>query len=394
MGEYINRGEMRQRVDTALRRSPVVAIIGPRQCGKTTLARAIAEDCKAHYFDLEDSRTESRLANPMLALEPLKGLVILDEIQLVPDLFPALRVLSDRPAKPASFLILGSASPELVSKSAETLAGRIEYVDMGGFSLGETGCENLQRLWLRGGFPRSFLPEQESDSFAWRENFVRTFLERDIPRFGINIPAQSLRRLWTMLAHYHGQILNASELGRSLAESYMTIKRHMDILTGALMVRQVQPWHENIKKRQAKAPKVYLRDSGILHLLLDIESMTQLGGHPKLGASWEGFAVEQILSLAGGRQAYFWRTVAGAELDLLLFHNGKRIGVECKYADAPAATKSMHIALGDLGLDMLLVVHPGRDSYRLTEKIEVVSLPDAVGRLAGRQRRGEVNCEL
>ncbi|GBE53252.1 hypothetical protein BMS3Bbin14_01738 [bacterium BMS3Bbin14] len=310
-------------------------------------------------------------------LGSLKGLIILDEIQIMPELFSVLRVLVDRPNNQAKFLILGSASPHIIKNVSETLAGRTEFIELSGFNLEETGTESQKKLWLRGGFPRSFLAASNQDSLAWRENFIRTFLERDIPQLGISIPAQAIRRFWSMLAHYHGQTLNASELGRSMGLSDKTIKFYLDILTGTFMVRQLQPWHENISKRQVKAPKIYFRDSGILHSLLDIPDHHHLMGHPRLGASWEGFALEQILQIVGPTEPYFWATHSGAAVDLFFSKDGRRYGVEFKFNEAPKISKSMHIALADLRLSHLYVIYPGKESYPVAENISVVSLADA-----------------
>lgn len=303
--------------------------------------------------------------------------MVIDEVQRRPDLFPILRVLADRRGSPARFLVLGSAAPDLLRQASETLAGRVALVDMGGFDLEEVGAGSLRRLWWRGAFPRSFLARSEAQSRQWRADFIQTFLERDIRQFGIDVPAVSLRRLWLMLAHYHGQIWNASEVGRSLGEAHTTVKRHIDMLTGALMVRQLQPWFENLGKRQVKSPKVYVRDSGLLHELLGVPSFALLEGHPKLGASWEGFVLEELIGVAGSRHAYYWRTQAGAELDLLLFIRGRRYGVEVKYADAPGLSKSMAVALEDLRLERLLVVYPGKERYRLGKRVEVLPLAAA-----------------
>ncbi len=371
----------------ALRRNPVVALIGPRQCGKTTIARDVAGP-SAHVFDLESPVDVARLANAQTVLSPLRGLVVIDEVQFQPSLFPLLRVLADRRPTRTRFLLLGSASPDLIRDSSESLAGRVAFVPMGGFSLREVGLASIRRLWLRGGFPRSFLAPGDDASRRWREDFVQTFLERDIRKFGVEVPPQALRRLWTMLAHYHGQVWNASELSRSLGEAHTTVKRHLDILTGALMVRQLPPWFENLGKRQVKAPKVYLRDSGVLHALLGLPTMAALGSHPKVGASWEGFVIEQILRRTGDRDAYFWATPAGAELDLLVFVRGRRIGFEVKYADAPRLTKSMAIATADLRLDQLFVVYPGETSYPLRTGVEVLAIRDLDDRLDVLTTRG------
>ena len=368
---------------SALKRSPVVAMLGPRQCGKTTLARQLAETSDAEFIDLESPAGRRRLEHPMAALEPLRGLAVIDEAQLRPELFSTLRVLADRPRTPARFLLLGSASPDLVKGVSESLAGRVAFVDMGGFDLGEVGEAEQRRLWLRGGFPRSFLAENDAASFAWREDFVRTFLERDIRMFGVNVPPDTLRRLWTMVAHYHGQIWNSSEVGRSLGEAHTTVKRQLDILSGAMMVRQLPPWFENLGKRQVKSPKVYVRDSGLLHALSGLPTQRAVEESPRLGASWEGFVVEEAVRLAGERNAYFWGTQAGAELDLLLLLGGKRYGVEVKYGDAPGMTKSMHTALADLKLERLWVVYPGRESFPLEKRADLVSLGTLRRAIAG-----------
>jgi predicted AAA+ superfamily ATPase len=335
----------------------------------------------AHVFDLENPVDVARLAEPQTVLERLRGLVVIDEVQFQPGLFPLLRVLADRRPLPARFLLLGSASPDLVRGSAETLAGRVAFVPMAGFDLAEVGQASRRRLWLRGGFPRAFLATSDDASRRWREDFVQTFLERDIRKFGIEVPAPTLRRLWTMLAHYHGQVWNASELGRSLGEAHTTVRRHLDILSAALMVRQLPPWFENLGKRQVKSPKVYVRDSGVLHTLLGISTIATLESHPKVGASWEGFVIEQVLRRTGERDAYFWATPAGAELDLLVFIRGRRIGFEVKYSDAPRPTKSMAVAQQDLGLDRLLVVYPGNTSYAVRPGLDVVAIADLDGQL-------------
>lgn len=361
----------------ALQRSPVTALLGPRQCGKTTLARQVATERQpVHYLDLESPTDRQRLQNPELVLSTLTGLVILDEIQLAPELFGVLRVLADRPDSNTRFLILGSASTDIIRNVSESLAGRVEFIELTGFDTTEVPTEAIDTLWLRGGFPRSLLSASDEDSLAWREGFIRTFLERDIPQLGINIPAQAMRRFWTMLAHAHGQTWNASELARSMGLSDKTVRHYLDILAGTYMVRQLQPWHENLSKRQVKAPKVYLRDSGLLHSLLSIRSRHDLLGHPRLGASWEGFALEQVLSLLRPADAYFWATYSGAELDLLFFSGGKRYGVEFKFNEAPRVTRSMHSALDDLALEHLWVVHPGRHAYPVHEKITALPLAE------------------
>jgi len=358
----------------ALRRSRVVALLGPRQCGKTTLARTLVPASSPNAFDLEDPVAAARLDEPMTALAPLRGVVVIDEIQRRPALFEALRVLADRRPLPARFLVLGSASPELVRRASESLAGRIETVTMAGFSAAEVGAPKLGRLWLRGGFPPSFLARTQADSAAWRREFVRTFLERDLPLAGVRVPAATMHRFWTMLAHWHGGVWNGSELARAFGVSEPSVRHYLDLLSGLFMVRQLQPWHENLSKRQVKAPKVYVRDSGLLHHLLGIRDERDLLGHPKVGASWEGFAIEEAIRASAPDEAFFWATHAGAELDLLLFKGGRRIGVEAKRADAPVMTRSMRVALADLRLDRLVVLHPGDRRYALGSRAEAVPL--------------------
>jgi predicted AAA+ superfamily ATPase len=361
-----------------LRNNPIVAILGPRQCGKTTLAQQFARKrpaSKIHIFDCEDSRDLARLDNPMLALEPLKGIVIIDEIQRRPELFPALRVLADQ-NRPRQFLILGSASPDLISQSSETLAGRISFMELSGFALHDIKGQDYRRLWLRGGFPRSFLAGNDKISAQWREDFIRTFLERDIPNLGIRIPAPMLRRFWAMLSHYHGQIFNASELGRSLTTADTTVKRYLDILSGTFLIRQLQPWFYNTKKRLVKRPKIYFRDSGLLHSLMAVTSEEELFKHPRLGASWEGFALEQIIVRLNLKEeeVYFWATHTGAELDMIFQRKGNLWGVEVKYNEAPGITRSMRSALTELNLAHLWVVYPGDKTYSLEKKITAVGL--------------------
>jgi predicted AAA+ superfamily ATPase len=365
-------------VRTALRRSRVAAIIGPRQCGKTTLARQFVPPGSPNYFDLEDPASLARLSEPDIALRPLRKLVVIDEVQRRPELFPLLRVLADRRPLPARFLILGSASPELLQQSSETLAGRLETVPLEGFRLADLGAAAQSRHWLRGGFPLAYLARSESDSMAWRQQFLQTFLERDMPQLGVTIPATAMRRFWTMIAHYHGQIWNAAEMARAMARNESTVRRYLDLMTGVFMVRQLPPWFENLGKRQVKAPKVYVRDTGLLHALLGITNRQDLESHPKVGASWEGYAVEEVLKAFRPDDAYFWATHNGAELDLLLFRNGRRIGIECKRTDAPRLTPSMRIALSDLKLDRLYVLYPGDKAYSLAKNVEVVPLAEFV----------------
>jgi hypothetical protein len=371
----IDRPKLVAATQTALRRNPVAAILGPRQCGKTTLAGLIASRHKAvRYLDLEDPAVLASLENPMTILRGLKGLVVIDEIQRRPELFPVIRVLSDRVDFPARFLILGSASPALIRQSSESLAGRIEFVEMGGFDLLEVGHDSWQRLWWRGGFPRSYLAESDADSLAWREQFVSTFLERDIPQLGFNLPALTLRRFWTMVAHYHGQAWNSTEIASSLGISDHTSRRYLDILAGAYMVRVLAPWHENLAKRQRRAPKVYLRDPGVLHALLGIADPEALWKHPKCGASWEGFALEQVLGMVSSRDVYSWAVHGGPELDLLVMRKGRRIGFVFKFADAPRMTSMAAQTVSDLQLEHLWVVYPGDKRYALGEKIEALPL--------------------
>jgi predicted AAA+ superfamily ATPase len=378
-GGVIDRKTDLALIRTALKRSRVVALLGPRQCGKTTLARQFVATDALNYFDLEDPASLARLTEPDTALRPLKGLVVIDEIQRRPDLFPLLRVLADRRPLPARFLILGSAAPELLKQSSETLAGRLETLPLEGFRLADLGAAAQARHWLRGGFPLAFTARTEADSLAWRRQFLQTFLERDLPQLGVTIPALALRRFWNMIAHYHGQIWNAAELARALAVNESTVRRYLDLMTGVFMIRQLPPWFENLGKRQVKAPKIYVRDSGLLHALLGIGTPRDLEHHPKVGASWEGYAVEEVLKALRPDDAYFWATHQGAELDLLLFKNGRRIGVECKRADAPTLTASMRITIADLKLDELRVVYPGEKQYSLTKKVEVVPLAQMVG---------------
>lgn len=366
----------------AVKRSPITALIGPRQCGKTTLARRFSKGHTTTFFDLESRIDVNRLQNPQLMLSSLEGLVIVDEIQAMPELFRVLRVVVDRPENKTNFLILGSASPDLVRNASETLAGRVEFVELSGFALYETGIGSSDAVWLRGGFPRSFLASNEEDSFAWREGFIQTFLTRDIPQLGISIPPAAMRRFWTMLAHYHGQTWNASELGRSLDLSDKTVRSYLDILTGTFMIRQLQPWYENLRKRQVKAPKIYLRDSGLLHSLLNLPDFQTLYSYSRVGASWEGFAIEQVLQIIKPSQAFFWSTHSGAEVDLFFIHHGLRYGVECKFSEAPKITKSMIQAVESLNLSHLWVVYPGEHFYPLSNKIStwpmknLVSLPE------------------
>ena len=375
----IPRPEALKNISRAFHVHPIAALLGPRQCGKTTLARMLAEREPCTYFDLENPVDTRRLSAPLRALEDLSGLVVIDEVQRQPELFELLRVLVDRPRNRTRFLLLGSASPQLVRGVSESLAGRIGFIDLSVFNLNEVGPQKRDRLWVRGGFPRSFLAEDEEASMAWREDFIRTFLERDIPQLGISIPSETIRRFWTMVAHYHGQVWNAAEFARSMGTAEKTARRYLDILAGAYMLRVLSPWFENMGKRQVKAPKIYIRDTGVLHTLLQVRTLTDLKGHPKLGASWEGFALEHVIAAFGTRDAYFWATHAGAELDLLLMAEGRRFGFEFKYADAPGRSRSMLVALEDLKLEHLWIVYPGEQEYSVDEKITVCPLREITG---------------
>lgn len=371
----LDRPALKRTVEHLLRQHPVTLLLGPRQCGKTTLARQLAEERRATYFDLEDPETPLRPEAAKQVLAPLRGLVVIDEFQRQPRLFELIRVLADRKPLPARFLILGSASPTLVKGASETLAGRVAHCEMAGFDVLEIPVRRHTALWIRGGFPRSFLARSERESNAWRAHFLQTFLERDVPQLGIRIAAHTLRRAWTMLAHYHGQLWNAAELARSMGVGEAAARHYLDVLTGAFMVRQLPPWFENVGKRLVKAPKIYLRDTGLLHSLLGLSARFDVLAHPKLGASWEGFALEQAIRLMNAEHdAFFYRTHAGAELDLLVTRHGRRYGYEFKHADAPTLTKSMRVALEDLGLARLWVVHPGERAYPLHERVEVVPL--------------------
>lgn len=374
----INRSNYINSIDQLFESHKIVALLGPRQVGKTTLAKLYASNKKeVHLFDLEDYVDLSRLDNPKSALEALTGLIIIDEIQLKPDLFPILRVIVDNSID-KKLLILGSASRDLINRSAETLAGRIAYLEINPFNLTELTNISIQNLWQRGGFPLSILANSDESSVAWRKNFINNFLERDIPNLGIKIAPVNLRRFWMMLSHYHGNIFNAAELGRSLSINEKTVKNYLDILSGTFMIRQLQPWFENISKRQVKSPKIYFKDSGIFHSLLNVNNYTELLTHPKLGASWEGFALEEIIrhhNLAM-EEIFFWASHGDAEIDLLTFQKGQRIGYEIKYCDVPKITKSINIAIEDLKLDKVFIIYPGDKSFALTSKISAFSLKD------------------
>lgn len=373
----IHRARHFARLHALLAQFPVVGILGARQVGKTTLARQLGDAPvePTHIFNLENPTDLARLEEPMLTLAPLRGLIVLDEIQRRPDLFPMLRVLADRPDQPARFLVLGSASPDLLRQSSESLAGRIAYHELGGFSLDEVDGD-ADRLWLRGGLPRSFLAATDAASLQWRDAFVRTFLERDLPQLGITTPAPTMRRFWTMLAHTHGQTLNASDLSRAFGVSDHTVRRYLAKLAATFVVRQLPPWHANITKRQVRAPKVYLTDTGLLHTLLGLETMEALEGHPKVGASWEGFALMEVVRRLDAHpdECFFWATHAGAELDLLVVARGRRLGYEFKRTATPKRTKSMLTALADLALDGIDVIYPGEHTFPLGERIRAVGI--------------------
>jgi predicted AAA+ superfamily ATPase len=374
----LDRATHTQRVRELLEVSPVVALLGARQVGKTTLARQIATGAPHHWFDLEDPDDRARLQEPKLALGGLKGLVVLDEVQLAPELFGLLRVLSDRPGTPARFLILGSAGPELLRQGSQSLAGRIAFHHLEGFDLDEVGGEEVENRWVRGGFPRSFLARDDTESLRWRNDFIATFLERDLPRLGITIGAPTMRRFWTMLAHWHGQTWNGAALARNFGVSDKTVRGYLDILESTFVARQLQPWHENLGKRQVKSPKIYLRDSGLLHALLGIPSETGLQAHPKVGASWEGFVLGQVVRRLGARpeECFFWATHGGSELDLLVVRGSTRRGFEFKRTTAPRRTRSMTTALADLKLDSLDALHAGEHTFPIGERMRAVAVGD------------------
>jgi len=381
----IKRPNQHSTLKRLLTRSPVVAIIGARQVGKTTLARFYGanQSRPVTFFDLERRQDLARLADADLALRGLKGVVVLDEIQRRPDIFPTLRHLADRPRKPARFLVLGSASPDLLRQSSESLAGRIAYHELPGFTIDEIGIRGFDQHWLRGGFPRSFLARSNAESRAWRDEFVRTFLERDVPQLGISIPALTLERFWSMLAHYHGQVWNASEFGRAFGVSHHVTRRYLEALESTFMVRVLRPYAVNISKRQVKSPKVYLRDSGILHAFLDVRSMDDLERHPKIGASWEGYLLETVIHQLGARsrQCYFWATHTGAELDLLVTHGRHRYGFEFKRTTAPRITRSVRSALESLELTRLDVVHAGTETFPLSRKVRALAAANILDEL-------------
>ena len=375
----ISRDDFVEKIQRGFRMHNVVALLGPRQCGKTTLANFFATSVRQKgkpitKFDLEDPQHLRQLEQPKLALEQLKGLIVIDEVQNKPDLFPLLRVLVDQNKSTQQYLLLGSASRDLIKQSSETLAGRIFYLELTPFNLRETN--DLQKNWLLGGFPLSYIAPGLQDSFDWRNNYVKTFLERDIPNLGFDVSPNLLRRFWNMLAHYHGNILNTSELGRAIGVSHTTIKKYIDILVGTFMVRELKPWYENISKRQVKQSKIYLRDSGLLHYLLGVFDKNNLQQHPKIGASWEGFALEELIRKLelDAEDCYFWATHQGAELDLLTYKYGKKRGYEFKYQDAPGMTKSLYSVLDSLNLEKIYIIYPGAKNYRIHENVEVVAI--------------------
>ncbi|MGK0309219.1 MAG: putative AAA+ superfamily ATPase [Lentimonas sp.] len=370
----ISRDRYRNLIQKALSRNIIVGLLGARQVGKTTLAREFVDKDSVNYFDLEDPTVANIMENPMTALQSLKGLVVIDEAQRQPNLFPVLRVLADRDDQPAQFLILGSASPELSRQASESLAGRIEIIQMSGFSLSETGSDNLDKLWMRGGFPRSYLATNNENSIQWRSEFIRTFLERDLAGLGFGMSPVAMRRFWTMIAHYNGQILNQAEIASSLGVVPNTIRNYMDALEQTFMIRQLHPWFANVKKRLVKRPKLYFRDSGLFHALIGIEDERDLMRHPKLGVSWENFALDQVLQFLNPNEAYFYGVHSGTELDLFIPQGSKLLGVEFKRQDAPKITKSMHNAITDLGLTHLWIVYPGSREYSLNDIITVKPL--------------------
>jgi predicted AAA+ superfamily ATPase len=368
-----------QQLRTGLLRNPVVALLGPRQCGKTTLAKALLREESGSYFDLEDPATAATFAEPMSTLAGLRGLVVIDEAQRLPGLFPVLRVLADRDGVATRFLVLGSASPELSRQSAESLAGRVEILELRGFSLDEVGRDDIGRLWLRGGFPRSFLARSAADSRQWRRDFTRTFLERDLAGLGFGMSPAAMSRFWTMLSHYHGQLWNGNEIASSMGVSPHTVRKYLDALEQTFMVRRLLPWHASVGKRLVKSPKIYFRDSGIFHFLQGITEESRLLAHPKLGASWEGFALEETLHALQPDEAWFYAVHSGSELDLLIRKDGRTIGIECKRQDAPRLTRSMAVAMADLNLDELWVVYPGDREYALGDRIRVRPLVEVAG---------------
>jgi uncharacterized protein len=370
----LSRPILEKTLSIALGRSRAVVLVGPRQVGKTTLAKQWLSPSNRNYFDLETQTSIARLQEPEQALKELQGLVVIDEVQRRPGLFPLLRALIDRSNDPGQYLLLGSAAPELLRQAGESLLGRVEVIEVTGFDLNEVGIDAQTSLWQRGGFPPSYLATSDDASFAWRNQALNRYVEQDLRQLGIDIAPPAMMRFWKMLAHYHGQIWNSGPLAQSLGVSQPTVRKYLDVLTHTYMVRQLQPWHSNLSKRQVKAPKIYFRDSGLLHCLASIRNYSELLVHPMCGASWEGFALEQVLNIARPDEAYFWATHQGAELDLLMLRGQQRIGVEFKRADAPIITKSMRIAIDDLRLDKLYVVYPGLHRYPMGDGVEAVPL--------------------
>ena len=373
----ISRTNYINKLQKATSRSPVTALLGPRQCGKTTLARMFSSKQETTFFDLESQSDLRRLQNPELVFGSLAGLVVLDEIQIQPSLFSVLRVMVDKPDNRARFLILGSASPDIVKNVSETLAGRVEFIELSGFNLFEIGPDRFDKLWVRGGFPRSYLASSDEDSIAWREGFIRTFLERDIPQLGLRIPSQTMRRFWNMMAHHHGNLWNASLIGRAMGLNDKTVRNYLDILTGTYMIRQLQPWFVILGKRQVISPNFYFRDSGLLHGLLNLPDQLALLGHPQVGASWEGFALEHLIGTLDLSESYFWATHSGAEIDLLFFHKGRRYGAEIKFTEKPRPTKSIRAAIQSLNLEHVWIIYPGEHTYPIDDTISVLPISDS-----------------
>lgn len=374
----IDRPHVETVLRAALARSPVVVLSGPRQAGKSSLARHVTETSPQNFFDLEDPRDLARLSDPVLALDGNPELIVIDEAQLRPDLFPILRVLVDADRRPGRFLILGSASPELIGLSAESLAGRVTLVELAGFSVSDVGADNFDKLWLRGGYPPAFLAESDTLAAQWLDDYISTFLARDLSALGFGMSPTTMRRFWAMLAHYHGQTWNGAQLARSIDVSESTVRRYIDALTDALVVRQLPPWFENLKKRQVKTPRVYIRDTGLLHRLLSIDSSHELLQHPKLGASWEGVVTEHIIGMVGAQNASFWSTHSGAEVDLRVDLNGRIVGIEVKRTSAPSVTRSMRSAIDSLELDHLFLVHGGPHRFALASDITAVPAIDVL----------------
>ncbi len=370
----IKRTNLLNQIRIALGRSRAVVLVGPRQSGKSTLAREFVAPDSDNYFDLEEPGSPAALAEPMAALETRRGLVVIDEVQHAPDLFRVLRVLIDRSNQPGQYLLLGSASPPLLRQTSESLLGRVEVIEVTPFTLAEVGVSAMSKLWLRGGFPPAFTAANDNDASVWCRNTVSRFVESDLPQFGVNVATPTMLRFWAMLAHVHGNIWNAADPARSLGVSEPTVRRYLDWLTQTFMIRQLQPWFENLGKRQVKSPKIYFRDTGLLHALLGVRSQGDVHRHPRSGASWEGFALEQVLRITQPDEAYFWATHTGAELDLLMMKHGKRVGVEFKRMDAPRLTPSMRNAMSDLKLDALYVVYSGKRRYSLADRTEAVPL--------------------